>query len=206
MSEKTRDKVKKAALSLFAQNGYDVTSMEQIAAGVGIKKSSLYAFISSKEALFWEIYEDLEKQYRDYMEQLLAESEDMPPAERLYYLFKNYLICPACRPLEETMIARTFWNRIMFFPPPALKDKLLNRALDNELQLGEKYKKIIRAGMEQGLIRQSPEEDVVLAYYSLRQGLYSLMSVFMSDMSEDQKLDKINRVWNSFWLGVKGES
>jgi len=48
MSTKTRDKIKKIALTLFADNGYDATSMEKIASGVGVKKSSLYAFITSK--------------------------------------------------------------------------------------------------------------------------------------------------------------
>jgi len=205
MCEKTRDKVKKVALSLFAKNGYDVTSIEQIATGVGIKKSSLYAFITSKEALFWEIYEDCESQYSDYMEQLLKDSENMLPSERLYYLFKHYLIFPTHLPLEETMIVRTFWIRIMYFPPNVVKDRLLARALKNEMRLGEKYKEIIQDGMRQGIIREAPLEDMVLSYYSLRQGLYALMIVFMSDLLEEQKLDHIERSWHIFWLGIKGD-
>jgi len=205
MCEKTRDKVKKVALSLFAKNGYDVTSMEQIATGVGIKKSSLYAFITSKEALFWEIYEDCESQYNDYVEQLLKESESMLPPERLYYLFKHYLIYPKHLSLEEAMIVRTFWIRIMFFPSHIVKDRLLARALKSEKRLGEKYREIIQDGMRQGLIREAPLEDMVLSYYILRQGLYALMIVFMSDLQEDQKLDHIERSWRNFWLGIKGD-
>jgi AcrR family transcriptional regulator len=199
MSGKTRDKIKKIALTLFADSGYDATSMEKIATGVGIKKSSLYAFITSKEALFWEIYEELEGQYHNYMEQLLAESESMSPTERLYYLFKQYLIGTQ----NEEPGARTFWIRVMFFPPLILKDRVLARALKHEMLLGERYTTIIEDGIEQGLIRKEPPEEILLSYYSLRQGLYSLMNVFMSDMTEAQKLDKIDKVWQNYWQGIK---
>ena len=200
VSDKTRDKIKKNALTLFANNGYDATSMEKIATGVGIKKSSLYAFITSKEALFWEIYEDLESQYHNYMEKSLAESESMLPTERLYYLFKQYLIGTR----NEEPAARTFWIRVMFFPPVILKDKVLTRALKHEMGLGERYTKIIKDGIQQGLICKEAPEEILLSYYSLRQGLYSLMNVFMTDLTEEQKLDKIDKVWRNYWQGIKG--
>jgi AcrR family transcriptional regulator len=204
VSSQTKIKIKNIALSLFANNGYDATSMEKIAAGVGIKKSSLYAFITSKEALFWEIYEDLESQYHNYMEQVLSESENMLPPERLYYLFKKYLIGTQNTSNQEGPAARTFWIRVMFFPPAALKDRLLTRALNHEMGLGERYKEIIQDGIRQGLIQKDPPEEILLSYYSLRQGLYSLMNVFMSDLTEDQKLDKIDKVWRKYWQGIKG--
>ncbi|HWR06934.1 TetR/AcrR family transcriptional regulator [Sporomusa sp.] len=204
VSSQTKVKIKNIALSLFANNGYDATSMEKIAAGVGIKKSSLYAFITSKEALFWEIYEDLESQYHNYMEQVLSESENMLPPERLYYLFKKYLMGTQNTSNQEGPAARTFWIRVMFFPPVALKDRLLTRALNHEMGLGERYKEIIQDGIRQGLIQKDPPEEILLSYYSLRQGLYSLMNVFMSDLTEDQKLDKIDKVWRKYWQGIKG--
>lgn len=203
MAEKTKDKIKKVALSLFANNGYDSTSMEQIAAGVGIKKSSLYSFISSKEKLFWEIYENLEIKYRNRIDQFLAESETMPASERLYHLFKQYICCSSS---SSTQIVedRAFWNRVLFFPPTALKEKLLTRAFNNEMIYGEKYKELIKEGIQQGLIREASPEDILLSYYSLRQGLYSLMSTFMVDVPEEQKLDHIDKVWHDYWQGIKG--
>jgi len=204
VSGKTKEKIKKIALTLFANNGYDATSMEKIATGVGIKKSSIYSFITSKEALFWEIYEDLEVQYHTYMEQLLAESENMSPEERLYYLFKQYLIFYHNSSNQEGSAARMFWIRVMFFPPVALKDRLLTRALKHEMGLGEKYMEIIGEGIRQGLFREEPPEGILLSYYSLRQGLYSLMNVFMPDLTEEQKLDKIDKVWHNYWQGING--
>lgn len=203
VSGKTRDKIIKVALTLFANDGYDATSMEKIATGVGIKKSSLYTFIASKEALFWEIYEDVEKSYHSYMAQLLADSASMLPQDRLYYLFKNYLLYNQSTSSEDDVAERNFWIRIMFFPPTMIKDRLLNRALQHEMELGEKYQEIIREGIQQGLFREAPPEEILLSYYSLRQGLYALMSVYMSNMSQSQKIGQIDTVWDNFWNGIR---
>jgi len=201
---KTKDKIKKVALSLFANNGYDATSMEQIACGVGIKKSSLYAFITSKEELFWLIFADLEGQYREHMEQLLVDSDSMPAQERLYYLFKHYLVGATNCMAEEALETKMFWHRAVYFPPSAFKDRLLARVLDNEMRLGDKYKEIIKDGIAQGLIREDSPEAILLTYYSVRQGLAALMSVFMVDISAAEKLVRIDKVWQSFWLGIRG--
>ena len=45
----TKEKILDAALSLFAENGYDGTSVEQIAGIVGIKAPSLYKHYKGKE-------------------------------------------------------------------------------------------------------------------------------------------------------------
>ncbi|VBB09010.1 Hypothetical protein LUCI_4296 [Lucifera butyrica] len=206
MSRKTRDEIKKVALILFAEIGYDATSMEKIATGVGIKKSSLYAFITSKEALFWEIYEDLKSQYHNYMEQLLTFSESMPPPERLYYLFRQYLVNIQDCSEQEASAVRAFWIRAMFFPPAVLKDKLLKKALAQEMELMERYKEIICDGIRQGFIQEVPPEEILLSYYSLRQGLFSLMNVFMTELTEEQKLDKLDKVWQNYWQGISAKN
>ena len=45
----TKEKILEAALTLFAENGYDGTSVEQIAGIVGIKAPSLYKHYKGKE-------------------------------------------------------------------------------------------------------------------------------------------------------------
>ena len=44
-----KDKILEAALSLFSENGYNGTSVEEIAAGVGIKAPSLYKHFNGEE-------------------------------------------------------------------------------------------------------------------------------------------------------------
>ncbi|MBQ5311280.1 MAG: helix-turn-helix transcriptional regulator [Oscillospiraceae bacterium] len=51
MPESTRDKLIFAALDLFAQKGYEATSVDEIAGAIGIKGPNVYKYFKGKEGL-----------------------------------------------------------------------------------------------------------------------------------------------------------
>ncbi|MCR5788912.1 MAG: TetR/AcrR family transcriptional regulator [Lachnospiraceae bacterium] len=61
----TKEKILDAALSLFAENGYDGTSVEQIASVVGIKAPSLYKHYKGKEDILNALIDSAEARYDD---------------------------------------------------------------------------------------------------------------------------------------------
>ena len=61
----TKEKILEAALTLFAENGYDGTSVEQIANIVGIKAPSLYKHYKGKEDILNALIDSAEARYEE---------------------------------------------------------------------------------------------------------------------------------------------
>ena len=55
---RTKRKIFEAAMELFAQKGYDGTSVEEITSVVGIAKGTLYYHFTSKEEIFYFLVEE----------------------------------------------------------------------------------------------------------------------------------------------------
>ena len=61
----TKEKILDAALTLFAENGYNGTSVEQIAKAVGIKAPSLYKHYKGKEDILNALIDSAEARYEE---------------------------------------------------------------------------------------------------------------------------------------------
>jgi AcrR family transcriptional regulator len=55
----TRAHVVEVATRLFAEHGYDGTSIETVQAAAGVSRGSLYHHFPGKEALFWAVLEEV---------------------------------------------------------------------------------------------------------------------------------------------------
>ncbi|MDN4612825.1 helix-turn-helix domain-containing protein [Leifsonia sp. F6_8S_P_1B] len=75
----TREAAQRVALRLFTEQGYEATSLRQIADEVGINKASLYYYFDGKEA----IVQSLLDQRGDEVEELLAWVGEQPPSPTL---------------------------------------------------------------------------------------------------------------------------
>ena len=77
---KTKRKIFETSMKLFAEKGYDATSIEEITATVGVAKGTLYYHFSSKEEIFNFLVEEGIK--------LLQNSIDIKTAKRDNYIDK----------------------------------------------------------------------------------------------------------------------
>ena len=74
--QKSTDAIKKAAMELFAHNGYHSTSISEIAKEAGVSKGLLYNYFDSKEALLHDIIMEAVEMGEQAMGQILTAEAD----------------------------------------------------------------------------------------------------------------------------------
>ena len=62
----TKQEILKASLELFSVQGFEATSISQIADAVGIRKASLYSHFDSKQAILDAIVKEVLQQYGEH--------------------------------------------------------------------------------------------------------------------------------------------
>ena len=75
MAKDTKERILTAALEMFAQNGYAGTNLRELAASLGMGKSSLYRHFASKE----ELWDTLLDTMIAYYGERFGSSEHLPP-------------------------------------------------------------------------------------------------------------------------------
>lgn len=193
MTKSTQTRLSETAFSLFAAHGYESTTMSQIAHAIGIKKPTLYSYYESKEELFLSIFTEAAEEYRQYIEQILAEALQLENIkDQLYHVFRGYIAYFAQNPELSA-----FWNRILLFPPASLKEKLFAQISNLETSLYEKVAGIIQAGMDRGDLRHGVVLDTLFSFYCLREGL--LLAILLNPDLEPRKIEV---VWENIWYGI----
>ncbi|VVO77004.1 TetR/AcrR family transcriptional regulator [Pseudomonas sp. B21128] len=85
LTDRKREAIIQAAIAEFRANGYEITSMDKIAATAGVSKRTVYNHFPSKEELFAEILNQLWA--RISAEQVVTYSADQPLSGQLRQMF-----------------------------------------------------------------------------------------------------------------------
>jgi AcrR family transcriptional regulator len=70
----TREKIRLIALELFAEQGYDQTSLREIAERLGVTKAALYYHFKSKEDIVASLFEDVQRE----IDKIISWAEGQP--------------------------------------------------------------------------------------------------------------------------------
>lgn len=99
-----KEQILNAAVRMFWENGYQETSIQDIADAAGLGKSSLYHYIRSKEQLLYEIHDSFINHLNERVT-VLAES-DLPPREKLEGVIVDAVeVVARYRPLVSIFLA-----------------------------------------------------------------------------------------------------
>lgn len=87
--ERRREEILRAALAAFREHGYHATSLDDIAARLGIRKTALYHYFADKDALLYECHRESLAE----LERIMDASAGCchTPGERLAYLVREHV-------------------------------------------------------------------------------------------------------------------
>lgn len=158
MTEKAKAKMAKiedAARSLFAERGYRHITMDDVAAAVGMARTTLYDYFKAKEDILYALVE----------RNLVFSADASPPgplAERLSYAMAGSI----------GRLRRSFdLYRILFAESPVLGG-----------ELGERLRRWQAALL--GTVREAVEEAVGAGEYAPRGGLEGAMFMYQAVLSQ----------------------
>lgn len=99
-----REKVLAAAEELFAEQGYDATSVAQVVARAGVTKGALYHHFAAKEDLLFELYHSIFAEQKAALERIVAQDADAPTIIR--EIIHDLIITTAARTRAITIFGR----------------------------------------------------------------------------------------------------
>lgn len=188
----TKEKIKQVALSLFAQRGFDGTSMSDLAAGVGITKASLYAHYAGKEELFLAVFEDVARDAETLMNRLFEESKEMNAHDKLRHHFVEFI-----RHYYMNKERRVFWSQLLLLAQPELREKIFRSIVTWNETIQEEMEAIFEDAMTLGNIRQDLPSKKVMSFRAMRDGVL----MWMGTRPEFNR-EWVDAAWSDYWFGL----
>lgn len=152
---KTKRKIFETSMKLFAEKGYDATSVEEITATVGVAKGTLYYHFSNKEEIFNFLIEEGMK--------LLYNSIDIKTAK-----FPNYIDKIKAIILIEIKIVVKYENLIKILLSQFCGSEARNEMCKEYiLEYVNKIETIVKEGMKVGQIKNGNPNIIASEIYGL---------------------------------------
>ncbi|GGF92116.1 TetR/AcrR family transcriptional regulator [Paenibacillus abyssi] len=188
----TANRLKQAALKMFAEAGYEGTSLSEIAKAVGIKTPSIYAHFESKEHLFLTLVEDVIQEEKEKFAQFIARISEQPVKEQLYAIFRYFT------DLEPMTSGQSFLKRTMMVPPKGLQTQLQKDFMRYEIQLSAIYSRLFERGMANGELDAGNTEDMLALFYGLTDGLLVEHQLYDTTLYRTRQ----QQLWQWFWRAI----
>lgn len=133
---KTKQRIYEAAVELFDKNGYDNTSIEDIARKIGMSVGSFYHYYPSKADIYYEYFLKVDEYYRNTVEPQLINKDFY---DNVILFFKHFAIYNIER--EISAVKQLFHSQNTFFTS---NDRYMYRLLTKILKAGEANQQLTR--------------------------------------------------------------
>ena len=152
----TKERILDAALTLFAENGYDGTSVEQIANIVGIKAPSLYKHYKGKEDILNALIDSAETWY----EEMFGSENNIGEVPQSREEFIKMTMERISFTMRDPIIRKT---RILLVQEQFRNERISEATTRHQLDgIQRMYAKIIEGMMDEGIVK-SDDSDLLAA-------------------------------------------
>lgn len=180
---KTKRKIFEASMKLFAEKGYDATSIEEITANVGVAKGTLYYHFTSKEEIFYFLVEEGIK--------LMQNSIDIKTSKLNNYIDKlKAIVLIQIKVVVKyenliTILLSQFWG----------KEERNQKCKEQVYNYISKIEEIVKEGIEKGEIKEGNAEAIASEIYGL------ICSALIYKLRSEEPLD-VMKLYHEFEVTV----
>jgi TetR/AcrR family transcriptional regulator, cholesterol catabolism regulator len=136
------EEVLRVAADKFGKQGYQATTLDEIAAEAGISRAAFYLYFPSKEELLRRMYKQVIDTVQAAIERIVV--EDLPVPEKLRRIIRHqvgYMVA-------NIPLTQVFFSEIFSLPPELSRwVKLANRAF------GAVIERVVNEGVQKGELR-----------------------------------------------------
>ena len=163
-----RRRILRAAKQVFSQQGFRLTSMEEIARRAGLSVGALYLYFRSKEDLYVALLIDSMQRFSNALERIRA--SDQAPAAKLRAMWDFFYAYRQQFPASYRILLRLHDPDLQEAVSAEVMTDLKRRAAHNFSLAAA----IVAEGMQQGIYQQRSPREVVDVLWSLFIGLVHL--------------------------------
>ncbi|MCA0987231.1 TetR/AcrR family transcriptional regulator [Guptibacillus algicola] len=187
--ENKRDSVLCSALALFAERGFDATTIPMIANSANVGAGTIYRYFENKEVLGNTLFQNYVVTFMKTIEAHYSEEQSI--RQQFHHLFR-------------AMVLFTNENEhaLYFIKKHSGAHFLNEESREDFVQLLNLFRSFFETGKEQGVIRELPSEALIAIVYGAFLELQNLVRV--GELVPDPEL--LSGVEESLWDSVRHHS
>ncbi|MEU8530142.1 TetR/AcrR family transcriptional regulator [Streptomyces sp. NPDC048629] len=142
-----------AALQLFAEKGFEGTSVQDVVRAAGVTKGAMYHYFPSKDDLLHEIYLRVLRMQTEHLDAVVA--TDLPVAERVHAAVVDVVV---------TSIENIESTTIFFRSLHQLAEENQRQVRRERRRYHETFRALIVEGQQEGVFREDVSAELAVDY------------------------------------------
>lgn len=148
------ERLLRAATRLFAERGFESTSVQEVVAAAGVTKGAMYHYFGSKDDLLHEVYARVLRMQTDHLVEI--SSREAPVAERVHAAAFDVIVTSVAN-MDDTKI---FFRSMHQLAPEKQRSVRAERRKYHEI-----FRAMVEQGQSEGVFRSDVPADLVVDYF-----------------------------------------